>query len=616
MLQLTTQQGEFMKVERLERWIGRNKLSHDEIDDNRFLKAATHFADTAIQYGRDRYSGNNMPLFADCLDTDNLIAPRSKTSYKSGTEPKPTVWCFFQNQQNLMRLLASLSQYTGNEKYVHAAGEAADYMFKNYWYPESGVLHWGGHGYVDLVTGNRYGMKGVVHEIEDVYPYWELLRAVDPEKGEMLMKGIWEVNMKDWDALHYNRHGDFNKQVDHVNTWNRPWDGYKEPSITGDLSFISVALDMAYAGYNLGYQTHQEAPRIWAERLLNLIIKQRDSETGILPNLIHPQSAKRGLNVFGRKYPRATEPRVYVGNQLNHTITQMMGMLTIVENTQKYGRVSEMAHIKEAVEQHIIGFLNSSYDQETNTLKSIIIDGTDLTDFRILGPFRDAKLYFGAKEGGAFLPQNITPLFTSVCGRGYRVSGGRTEFRDYLRIMFKAFGIGDIGEDKNSQPQLHNNTNALEPAFIFALVDLYRVEPKTEFLSMAEHIGENLLKTRQHIDSGLFTLEDGFVFHSRVMDKPELQEGHEGKTVSELLQNSHRTANLDAMEPLALLSIYAAQTGQYNIMPSWTAGGLYLKISSVGHIVSKEMQLWFDKPALKQFYKDNNINCTWSIDED
>ena len=605
-----------MKVERLERWISRNKLDLKKVDENRFLKAATHFADTAIQYGRDRYSGKNMPLFADCLDTEHLKAPRSKTSYKSGTEPKPTVWCFFQNQQNLMRLLASLSQYTGNEKYVHAAGEAAEYMFNNYWYPQSGVLHWGGHGYVDLVTSNKYGMKGVVHEIEDVYPYWELLRSVDTDKCEMLMKGIWEVNIKDWDALHYNRHGDFKKQVDHANTWNRPWDGYKEPKISGDLSFISVALDMAYAAYSLGYQKQEEAPRIWAERLLNLIIKQRDPDTGILPFLMHPQSSRRGLNVFGRKYPQATEPRVYVGNLLNHSITQMMGMLTIVENAQKYGRISEMAHIKEAVEQHIIGFLNASYDPQNNTLKSIIIDGTDLTDFRILGPFRDAKLYFGAKEGGAFLPQHITPLFTSVCARGYRVSGGKSEFRDYLRTMFKAFGIGDIGVNKNTQPQFEDDTIALEPAFIFALVDLYRVEQKTEFLSMAEHIGENLLKTRQHIDSGLFTLEDDFVFHSRVMDKPALQEGHEGKTVSELLQDSHKTANLDAMEPLALLNIYAAQTGQYNIMPEWTAGGLYLKVSSVGHIVSKEMQLWFDKPALKQFYKNNNINCTWSIEDD
>ena len=102
-----------------------------------------------------------------------------------------------------------------------------------------------------------------------------------------------------------------------------------------------------------------------------------------------------------------------------------MGMLAIVENAQKYSRIGEMAHIKEAIEKHIIGFLNASYDKESNKLRSIIIDGTDLTEFHIEGPFRLEKLYFGAREGGAFLPQRITPLYTSVCARGYRVSGGR-----------------------------------------------------------------------------------------------------------------------------------------------------------------------------------------------
>jgi len=264
-----------------------------------------------------------------------------------------------------------------------------------------------------------------------------------------------------------------------------------------------------------------------------------------------------------------------------------MGMLAIVENAQKYSRIGEMAHIKEAIEKHIIGFLNASYDKESNKLRSIIIDGTDLTEFHIEGPFRLEKLYFGAREGGAFLPQRITPLYTSVCARGYRVSGGRREFRDYLRDMLKAVGIGDIGAEKSSEPILNFSTSALEPAYIFALVDLYRVEPRAEFLEMVERIGDNLLEARQHPDSGLFTLED-----------------------------NHKTANLDSMEPLALLSVYAAQTGQYDIMSDWMAGGLYLKVSSVGHIVGKEIQLWFDKPTLKQFYKDNNIDCTWSVNGD
>ena len=82
-----------MSVNRLDRWIGRDRLCPDEIDANRFLKAASLFADTAIQYGRDRYSGKDMPLFADCLHTDHLkdtqiydVSPHRHRAETSGLE--------------------------------------------------------------------------------------------------------------------------------------------------------------------------------------------------------------------------------------------------------------------------------------------------------------------------------------------------------------------------------------------------------------------------------------------------------------------------------------------------------------------------------------------------
>ena len=64
-----------MRESRLDQWIGRDQLSSDVIEDNRFLKAASLFAGTAIEYGKDRYSGKNMPLFADCLHIDYMKAP-------------------------------------------------------------------------------------------------------------------------------------------------------------------------------------------------------------------------------------------------------------------------------------------------------------------------------------------------------------------------------------------------------------------------------------------------------------------------------------------------------------------------------------------------------------
>ena len=141
-----------------ERWLAKEKMSAAEIEDA-FLKAAVKFADTAVQYGRDIYGKEHTPLFADVLNVDTLRSPRSRTSYKSGTEPVPTVWSFFNSQQNLLRLLASLSSITGDRKYIDAAYDATAFMYERYQDKKSGLFYWGGHRYIDLVSGNTYGIN-------------------------------------------------------------------------------------------------------------------------------------------------------------------------------------------------------------------------------------------------------------------------------------------------------------------------------------------------------------------------------------------------------------------------------------------------------------------------
>ena len=228
------------RAEVTERWLVERKMPAAEIEKNEFLKAAVKFADTAVQHGRDTYGKEHTPLFADVLNVDTLKSPKARTSLKSGTEPVPTVWCFFNHQQNLLRLLASLSSITGERKYIDAAYDATAFMFERYQEKESGLFYWGGHRYIDLVSGNTYGAKGEVHELEDVFPFWEFILAVDADNGEKLIKGMWEAHIKDWNALHYNRHAEYGRKPDFSKTWERPWQGGGKPKISGDLSFQSV----------------------------------------------------------------------------------------------------------------------------------------------------------------------------------------------------------------------------------------------------------------------------------------------------------------------------------------------------------------------------------------
>ena len=179
-----------------------------------------------------------------------------------------------------MRLLASLSRITGDEKYVAAAYDATAFMYERYWSPKSGLFYWGGHAYIDLATGGRYGSKAISHEIEDVFPFWEFLIAVDPQCGEKTVQGMWEAHIRDWNIFSYNRHGSFDREPDFARTWKRPWEA-AEPRSIGGLSFLSVALDLGYGAYALGCIERQEEPILWANRMYEHVIKQRNSKTNI-----------------------------------------------------------------------------------------------------------------------------------------------------------------------------------------------------------------------------------------------------------------------------------------------------------------------------------------------
>ena len=83
------------------------------------------------------------------FNTNIKSNPENPLIYRFGTEPAPTVWSFYNHQQNLFRLLASPSSITGERKYIEAAYDATAFMFERYQDKESGLFYWGGHrGYM------------------------------------------------------------------------------------------------------------------------------------------------------------------------------------------------------------------------------------------------------------------------------------------------------------------------------------------------------------------------------------------------------------------------------------------------------------------------------------
>jgi len=618
-----SQQYEKRRAKVTKRWLCDRQIPAAEIAKDEFLAAAVKFADTALKSGRDTYGKEHTPLFADVLNINHLKAPRAKESYGRSTDPHPIVPCFFQSQQNLLRLLTALSSITGQRKYVDAAYDATAFMFQRYQDAPSGLLYWGNHRYIDLASGQVYGSKGGSHEIEDVFPFWEFMLAVDPTNAERLVKGMWEshlsmyTNVQDqWDCFYFNRHGIYRKR-DLSKTWDRPWNGPKGPKRAPHLSFISIMLDCSYGAFCLGFANRDDKPITWAERFAHAYIDRRDPRTKIWPHLSHRERRReRGLSVFGHTYPRATEPRLYAGHIVEYVPRMLFGGLAMVETAQKHGYAKRIGAVSRAVEQWVLGYMTCAYDPKAHRMRHIIIDGTDLT-----GHVFQKDGYFGAKKGGKLAPHRVTPLHHAAVARAYRLFGRKAEFWSILRDLFRGADLGKLPRHPNGDPRLNYETTTPEPGYAFAFLDLYRATKNREYLRMAERIGRNIIRYRQHRASGLFTLENTRVVYPGIYaaGSPHL-EPHEKKTVFELFGHKHRTAALDTQEPLALLSIYACRKGQFDKAPMWVCGGLYPqgRAYSSGHVIRADIELWFDKPALEQWYKDRNIKYTrrWLYPED
>ena len=115
------------------------------------------------------------------------------------------------SQQNLFRTLTGLTRLTGEPRY-RAAAEAATRYHLDHLRDKSGLLFWGGHRFIDLHTLKVVGEQNS-HELKCSYPYYDLIRQVDPNAAERFIKAFWKTHVLDWSRLDMNRHGIYDRPM-------------------------------------------------------------------------------------------------------------------------------------------------------------------------------------------------------------------------------------------------------------------------------------------------------------------------------------------------------------------------------------------------------------------
>src|SRR3954447_1039729 len=104
-----------------------------------FIRVIYRYADTMIEHGRDTYGLEKTGLFLSALDRATLApltnrppAPRGiREGDRVGSKDSPLAGANLQHDENLLRLLYTLSELSSKPKYREAADAALKWFFNN-----------------------------------------------------------------------------------------------------------------------------------------------------------------------------------------------------------------------------------------------------------------------------------------------------------------------------------------------------------------------------------------------------------------------------------------------------------------------------------------------------
>lgn len=512
-------------------------------DDVR-LQAVMTFAENVLEKGRDVYGAYSTPLFVDGINVDT---------------GEPVQWLFegdtwiisnMANQQNLFRTLTGLTHLTGDPKYKDAAKAAIAHMIAHH-RSECGLLYWGGHQFVDLKSKKNVGrFDANCHEFKNNFPFYELMFEVDPQATADFIEAFWRAHILDWSRLDMNRHGAYGK------TGATPWDhafSQPPPFFEGDgLTFINAGSDLIYAGGMYYHLAGHEKALTWALRLAEQYVRARhpDTKLGVgqysqprrraeppddpsAPNFTNSIFGDRAQRQFGPEFGAiALEGNILTGNPEIYS-TNAIIQLQLAEKLGDQGK-----QLLEWTREGLHAYAKHAYDPETNLLRPMWADGTDLTDFVI-----PRSGYYG-KEGAVIKPSPAGSLMLFSYALGYRLTEDMLLWNT-ARGIARGHGLGDLGEKPGVDVAADFSTDNADAVALFAVIELYRHTGHADYLRLARRIGDNILAARFH--KGFF-----------------------------LPSERHVNAKFDAIEPLALLTLEAALRGEYDSVPAFNGGRGYI----------------------------------------
>ncbi len=225
-----------------------------------FLEVVRKYADTMIERGRDTYGPVPSGLILSALDrmtlrplTTRPAAPAGvRRADRSGPAWQPLTGANPHLDENLLRILYTLTPITGDPRYAQAADAEIKWFFDNAQSPITHLLPWGEHLSWDVITDKTIsGADEPVHEFARPWVLWDRSWKLSPQASKNFALGLWEHQIANHETGGFDRHAMFFKHgpADHhdfprhagfyIATWSY---AYKYTSDPVFLNAIEVLL--------------------------------------------------------------------------------------------------------------------------------------------------------------------------------------------------------------------------------------------------------------------------------------------------------------------------------------------------------------------------------------
>jgi hypothetical protein len=193
-----------------------------EVPTSPFIGIVYRYADTMLASGRDTVGPQKTGLFLSALDRERLqplaVRPAPPAGIRRGDrvgEPwEPLVGANPHHDENLLRVLYTLSDLSAKPVYREAADAELKWFLENAASPSTHLLPWGEHMSWNVVTDAAMPRnEDGVHEFYRPWVLWDRCFDLAPDASARFATALWERQIANHETGAFDRHAGYWKPM-------------------------------------------------------------------------------------------------------------------------------------------------------------------------------------------------------------------------------------------------------------------------------------------------------------------------------------------------------------------------------------------------------------------